>query len=127
MLTRLTGALVAAVLAVGCAATPTPSPVALSAVALPADAPLSLADCGWPADTTLVFAHSAELGQLALPDTFGPTNSTERVFAIVSSGRIEQRPMVGPSVIARGGCVRGSDGRLTVSAVPDAWHPPVLP
>lgn len=119
MWTRLIGALLATLLASGCAAGPTPSPVRL-----PADAPLGLGECGWSADVTLAFAGWADLGQLGLPDTFGPANSTERVFAIVSTGHLEQHPMQGPSIVGRGACVRGADGRLSVGAVPDDWQPP---
>jgi hypothetical protein len=120
MRTGVAGLVLAALLASGCGVAPTPSPVAL-----PADAPLTFADCGWPDGTALAYAGwFDEAAQLSLPATFGLGNGTERAFAIVSLGRITQHPMVGPDIVARGGCVRRADGRLVVSTVPDDWRKP---
>jgi hypothetical protein len=85
---------------------------------------MTLTECGWPDGTPLAYAGWAALGTLALPDTFGPAPSTERVYVIVSSGRVSQQPMTGPAIVVRGGCMRGADGSLSVSPVPDDWQPP---
>lgn len=123
MRTGVAGIVLAALLAGGCGVAPTPSPVAL-----PADAPLTLADCSWPDGTALAYAGwFDEAAQLGLPATFGLGTGTERAFAIVSLGRVSLTPMVGPAIEARAGCLRGADGRLVVSAVPDDWRKPPTP
>lgn len=112
---KLTAALLVAMLVCGCGAPTVP---------LPSGAPLRLTECGWPADTLLAFAGWAELHQLGLADSSGHMNSTEGVFAIVSSERTEQHTMQGDPVIGRGICARHANGDLEMGTVPDDWQPP---
>ena len=91
---------------------------------LPLGAPFSLIECGWPEGTSLAFAGWLTNAQLGSVDVTGLQDGSERVFAIVSRDRIELRPMVGPSIWARGYCALSTDGHLTETSVDDDWQPP---